>query len=72
MCKANTWCMADGIIILWHMDLLLGSDQEVCSYTTAVTRQWPINSNRRTVFSVQSMLYAGHVSYWLVSWSENC
>jgi hypothetical protein len=34
---------------------LLGNDREINDYTTAVTRQQPVNSNRRTVFSVRSV-----------------
>jgi hypothetical protein len=34
---------------LWHADLLLGNDREICSCTTAVARQWlssiPTNMN---------------------------
>jgi hypothetical protein len=41
---------------MWNADPLLGSDREISNYTMAVTRQWPINRNRGTVFSVQSML----------------
>jgi hypothetical protein len=40
-------------VILWHVDLLLGNDCEIRSYTTAVSRQRPVNSNREMVFSVQ-------------------
>jgi hypothetical protein len=39
--------------ILWHLDPLLGNDREISNYTTAVTRQRPVNSNRGTVFSVR-------------------
>jgi hypothetical protein len=28
------------LIILWHVDPLLGNDREMNSYTTAVARQW--------------------------------
>jgi hypothetical protein len=42
-------------IILWHVDQLLGNDCEICNYTTAVTRQRPVNSNRGMIFSVQSV-----------------
>jgi hypothetical protein len=34
------------VYILWHVDLLLGNDNEIGNYTTAVTRQRPVNSNR--------------------------
>jgi hypothetical protein len=36
--------------ILWHVDLLLGNDSEISNYTTAVTRQRPVNSNRERCF----------------------
>jgi hypothetical protein len=42
-------------LILWHVDPLLGNRHEISDYTTAVTRQRPLNSNRRMVFSVPSM-----------------
>jgi hypothetical protein len=41
--------------ILWHVDTLLGNDRERSNYTTAVTRQRPVNSNRGMVFSVRSV-----------------
>jgi hypothetical protein len=41
--------------ILWHLDPLLGNDREISNYTTAVTRQQPVSSNRGTMFSVQSV-----------------
>jgi hypothetical protein len=41
--------------ILWHVDLLLGNDHEISNYTTTVTRQWPVNSDRGKVFSVWSV-----------------
>jgi uncharacterized protein HemY len=34
---------------------LLGNNHETSNYTTAITRQRTINSNRGTVFSVQSV-----------------
>jgi hypothetical protein len=37
--------------VLWHVDLLLGNDREINKYTTAVTRQRHVNSNRGAVFS---------------------
>jgi hypothetical protein len=33
--------------ILWHVDPLLGNDCEISNYTTAVTRQRSLNSNRK-------------------------
>jgi hypothetical protein len=41
--------------ILWHVDPLLGDDHEISNYTTAVTRQLPVNTNREKVFSVRSV-----------------
>jgi hypothetical protein len=38
-----------------HVDRLPGNDREIRNYTTAVTMQWAINSNRGTVFSVWSV-----------------
>jgi hypothetical protein len=35
--------------------LLLDSDLEVSTYITAITRQWPVNRNRGTMFSVWFM-----------------
>jgi hypothetical protein len=40
--------------IIWHVDPLLDNDSEIHNYITAVTRQWPVNSNRGTVSSVRS------------------
>jgi hypothetical protein len=40
---------------MWHVDLLLHNDSEISNYTMAITRQWPLNSNRGIVFSVRSM-----------------
>jgi hypothetical protein len=53
-----------GMIILWHVDPLLGNDYEISSYTMAITRQQPINSNRRTVFSVLSVLKCYNKTSW--------
>jgi hypothetical protein len=39
---------------MWHGDLLLGNNHEISNYAMTVTRQWPVNSNRGMVFSVQS------------------
>jgi hypothetical protein len=41
--------------ILWHVDPLLGNDSEISYYTTTVTRQRPVKSNRGNVFSVRSV-----------------
>jgi hypothetical protein len=43
------------VIIEWQVVHLLGNDREISNYTTAVTRQWPVNRNRKTLFSVQSV-----------------
>jgi hypothetical protein len=40
---------------MWHVDPLLGNDHKISNYTTAVTRQQPVNNNRGTVLSVQSV-----------------
>jgi hypothetical protein len=40
------------VLLLWHVDLLLGNDREISNYTTAVTRQRSVN-NRRRVFYVR-------------------
>jgi hypothetical protein len=44
------------VSILWHVDLLLGNNHEISNYAMGVTRQWPVNGNRGTLFPVQSML----------------
>jgi hypothetical protein len=41
------------LLIVWHVDPMLGNDREISSYTTTVTRQLPVNRNRGTVFSVR-------------------
>jgi hypothetical protein len=41
--------------ILWYVDPLLGNDRETNSYTTTVTTQRTVYSNRGTVFSVRSV-----------------
>jgi hypothetical protein len=43
------------VIILWHVDTMLGYDRKKSNYTTAFTRHRPVNSNRGTVFSVLSV-----------------
>jgi hypothetical protein len=43
------------VITMWHVVLLLGNDREISNYTTTITRQRPVNSNRGTVFSVRSV-----------------
>jgi hypothetical protein len=40
---------------LSHAYLLLNNDSEISNYTTTVTRQLPVKSNRGTVFSVRSV-----------------
>jgi hypothetical protein len=44
------------LYLLWHADLLLGNYREIRNYETTFTKQRPINSNRRNMFSVQSTL----------------
>jgi hypothetical protein len=41
--------------ILWDADPLLGNDREISNYTTAVTRQRLVNSNRGMRISVLSL-----------------
>jgi hypothetical protein len=41
--------------MLWFVDPFEGNDHEISNYTTAVTRQQLLNSNRGTVFSVRSV-----------------
>jgi hypothetical protein len=41
---------------MWHIDPLLGNDREISTYTRDVTRHRPVNNDRRTVFSVRSVL----------------
>jgi hypothetical protein len=38
---------------VWHVYPLLGNDREIRNYSTNVTRQRPVNSNKETVFSVR-------------------
>jgi hypothetical protein len=52
--KSYSW-RAKEFNILWHVDPLLGNDREISNYTTAVTRQRPVNSNRGMMFSVRSL-----------------
>jgi hypothetical protein len=47
--------LMNSVIILWEVDPFLGNDRKINNYTTAVSRQRPVNSNRGTVFSVWSM-----------------
>jgi hypothetical protein len=51
----ENYIMMSFIIVLWHVDALLGYDSEINNYSTAVTKQRPINSNRGKVFSVRSV-----------------
>jgi hypothetical protein len=39
------------LLILWHIDLLLGNDRETDNETTTVARQRPASNNGRTVGS---------------------
>jgi hypothetical protein len=55
-CEAGNKFIYIYIYILWHVDPLLGNDREIKNYVTAVTSQRPVKSNRRTVFSVRSVL----------------
>jgi hypothetical protein len=43
--------MCKSLIILSHVDPLLGNDSEISNHTMSVTKQRPINCNRETVFS---------------------
>jgi hypothetical protein len=46
----------EALDIIWrHVEQLLRNDCEISNYTTAVTRQRTVNSNRGIVFSVQSV-----------------
>jgi hypothetical protein len=49
-------------ITLWHVEPLLGNDRKTSNYTTAVTRQRPVNSNRETAQFMLGCL-AGHVGF---------
>jgi hypothetical protein len=53
--------------MLWYIDPLLGNDREIGNYTTAVTRQLPVNSNRGTLFSVRSVPRCYKQNEWGVS-----
>lgn len=48
-----TWGRGD--TVLYISDPLLGNDYEISNYTTVVTRQWPVNSSRRSVLSLRSV-----------------
>jgi hypothetical protein len=52
-CNYKVTINAADSLILCHVDPLLGSHLEIRNYTTAVTRQGPVNCNRRTVFIVR-------------------
>jgi hypothetical protein len=43
-------------ILVYYVMLLFGNNLEVSDYTTAVTKQWPVNSNRGSAFSVRCVL----------------
>jgi hypothetical protein len=58
--EADGCCRGDKKIS-WYVNPLLGNDREISNYTTAVTRQRPVNSNRRKMFSVRCR------ASWLVS-----
>jgi hypothetical protein len=60
--------------MVWHVDPLPGNDNKIRKYTTTVTRQRPVNSNRRTMFSTRSMprCYKRGLSDVVVSELENC
>jgi hypothetical protein len=42
-------------VVLWYVDPLLGNGNEMSNYTTAVTRQQPVNDDIGIMFSVQSV-----------------
>jgi hypothetical protein len=48
--------------------------RQTSNYTTAIAKQWPINSNRGMAFSAQSVLMAAHtaVEYIKPLLSNNC
>jgi hypothetical protein len=48
------WMYIEDWYLLWHVDLLLGSDLEIGDCTVAVARQQPMNSNREMVFFMWS------------------
>jgi hypothetical protein len=48
-------CVSGCCIILWHVDQLLGNGQEISNYTTSVTRQRLVKSNKGKVFSLRSV-----------------
>jgi hypothetical protein len=53
------------ILILWHVDPLLGNDSEIINYATAITRQRPVKSNRGMVFNMRfSHCWAVVVRSW--------
>jgi hypothetical protein len=61
-------------IIFWHVDPLLGNDPEMSNYTTAVAKEWPLNSNRRMVFSARPVPMVVHVTMkdFMPPLSNNC
>jgi hypothetical protein len=40
---------------MWHVDPSVGNDREISNYTTALSMQRSVNSNRERVFSVRSV-----------------
>jgi hypothetical protein len=59
---AGSTTLSNRPTVLWHVDPLLGNDQEISSYTTAVARKWPQQirnmqrwSNCEAVFSTRSV-----------------
>jgi hypothetical protein len=47
---------------LWHEDPLLDNDRETNNYTTVVTRQKPISSNKVKVFSARAAPIAARLT----------
>jgi hypothetical protein len=51
------FCITVGhVYVLWHVDPLLGGDNEIGDSTAVVARQRPVNSNKGMVFSARSAM----------------
>jgi hypothetical protein len=46
--------MGHCVMILWHVNTLIGNDCEIISYTTGVIKQRIVNSKRNGVFCAVS------------------
>lgn len=65
--KHNLPMLQEKIIILCHVDLLIGNDSKTNNYKTDVSRQHHVNSNRGMVYSARSASMAAQATMDIVT-----